>query len=777
MSLADSLHTLNRRMSLALAGVVVLSVGAGALVLWQVSLVTGREAPAQEAAARQQSDLERVVASITAMNTAVGSAALEQAATAAAADIASADAANRRLAGILGRPAEDFSTLEGIRLRLHAALGRRLAADQAALAAARGFDEGMSKLASEINQLGANAFLRRSEAQQALDDARAAAIAAGLELRRLSAIREFLRELRALVDRPAAIESRFKLRPLEERLTAALTQVRGHLDPARPADRELGEAMTALETGYLDPATGLLARRKAQLVDPADVAAREAAQTSARDLAQLVETWLTRLIEASDPLVVATQRAEAAVEERLEAIGHCTSLELVARDSVLYARTLAADASLFPIRATQASDVTAFRTKAVARLRELRGKLGDTITICQRLQAEDEIAVVKSAAKRVDAVEPLLVGNDGMIAVVRHRLEAAATAAAAAAEALPKVEQARTSAAAMAGEAQQRGSRALRGIDWSLKAGVPALLLIGLVSLIAARRMGRRIAGGILANEEQERQHTVRLGGLLGEVAKSSRTVTEASGGLVGASASLTTAATTSRQLSDAVGQGAAKASDAVGSVAAAAEEMQATMGEIARQTSRAAEVAKAGVVHAGSTDAAVARLAVASREIGEIVQLIGGIAEQTNLLALNATIEAARAGDAGRGFAVVASEVKALARQSGGASQDIAGKVAAIQAEVAAAAAALAQIRQVVGEIDGIQSSIAAAVEEQTATSREMSGSLASAAAICSEIAQSSSTVVSAVGTTSDQAAEVQRLADRLAATARELDAQVARG
>jgi methyl-accepting chemotaxis protein len=260
-------------------------------------------------------------------------------------------------------------------------------------------------------------------------------------------------------------------------------------------------------------------------------------------------------------------------------------------------------------------------------------------------------------------------------------------------------------------------------------------------------------------------------------VAKSSRTVTEASTGLVGASASLTGAATTSRQLSDAVGQGAARANDAVGSVAAAAEEMQATMGEIARQTSRAAEVAKSGVAHAGSTDAAVTRLSAASREIGEIVQLIGGIAEQTNLLALNATIEAARAGDAGRGFAVVASEVKALARQSGGASQDIAGKVAAIQAEVAAAGAAIAQIRQVVGEIDGIQSSIAAAVEEQSATSREMSGSLASAASICREIAERVATVITAVGTTSDQAVAVQRLADRLAATARELDAEVAQG
>jgi len=777
MSIAGTLRTLIRRMSAAILIIVMAAVAAGGLVLWLVNGVTKTEAPSQQAAARLEVSLQQVAAGISAMSVAASSVDLEAADSATNAAIAKAHASETDLSIAQGRKTTDTSALDTTRQHLLKAVLERIVAGAAAATAMHGLNAVMEQVTSKVNSLGTGSNLRRAEAQQALEEARTSATTANTELRRLSSIREELREVRALIDRPAGIDSKHRLRPLEERMATTLTRARSLLSDSNEHDRILLADLAAVEFGYAGADTGLLALRRAQLADPANDAARSAMSTRSSELAAPIDRWLERIIEAADPLEVTTRKAAEAMEAKVAAISDCTSLELAARDCVLFARALATEANLFPGRAATPEDAKVFRTVVTSRLRDLRLKLGSTVGMCDRLAAIEEAALARAAYTAVDAVEPLILGPAGIAVAVERRLDATSRATATATTAIPAVNSICTLASAAAAEAHENQGSAMGHISLALRIGVPTLLVLGLFSLFAAHRMGNRVASGILVTEAHERERTERLSCLLGDVATSSHTVSTASAGLVHASASLAASASTSRDVSAQVGEGAIRANDAVSSVAAAAEEMQATMGEISRQTSRAAEVARAAVGHTTSTDAAVKRLADASREIGEIVQVIAGIAEQTNLLALNATIEAARAGDAGRGFAVVASEVKALARQSGTASQDIAGKIKAIQQEVAAAGGALGQIRSVVSEIDGIQTSIAAAVEEQTATSREMSSSLASAAATCREIAERIRAVVVAVGTTSEQAATVQQLADQLAATARELDSQVVKG
>ena len=119
------------------------------------------------------------------------------------------------------------------------------------------------------------------------------------------------------------------------------------------------------------------------------------------------------------------------------------------------------------------------------------------------------------------------------------------------------------------------------------------------------------------------------------------------------------------------------------------------------------------------------------------MVKVITSIAEQTNLLALNATIEAARAGEAGKGFAVVANEVKELAKETAKATEDISRKIDAIQGDTAEAVKAIKEIRGIIGQVNDIATTIASAVEEQTATTNEIGRNVAEAAQGDGDIAQ----------------------------------------
>ncbi|MBI9114595.1 methyl-accepting chemotaxis protein [Sanguibacter suaedae] len=211
-----------------------------------------------------------------------------------------------------------------------------------------------------------------------------------------------------------------------------------------------------------------------------------------------------------------------------------------------------------------------------------------------------------------------------------------------------------------------------------------------------------------------------------------------------------------------------------VQTVAAGAEQMGASIREIATNANDAAKVAQSATGVADATNATVLKLGTSSQEIGNVVKVITSIAEQTNLLALNATIEAARAGEAGKGFAVVASEVKDLAQETAKATEDIARRVEAIQADTGHAVTAIGEISTIIASINDYQLTIASAVEEQTATTNEMSRSVAEAATGAGEIAMNIAGVAQAADESSSVVGQMDTRVVGLAGIASELRQKV---
>jgi methyl-accepting chemotaxis protein len=262
------------------------------------------------------------------------------------------------------------------------------------------------------------------------------------------------------------------------------------------------------------------------------------------------------------------------------------------------------------------------------------------------------------------------------------------------------------------------------------------------------------------------------------EMAEGSASLAAASEELSATSAQMSNNAEETAAQAGAVSSAAEQISANVQTVVSGAGEMTASIRAISSNAHNAAKVAGNGVKIAGEANQRVAKLNESSQEIGQVIKVITSIAEQTHLLALNATIEAARAGEAGKGFAVVANEVKELAKESAKATEDISRKIEAIQADTKGAIEGITEISQIIAQINDIQNTIAAAVEEQSATTNEISRNVNDVATGNQEIARNITGVATAAKSTTEgaeytnnAAGELARLASTMQTLVRQFD------
>jgi methyl-accepting chemotaxis protein len=242
------------------------------------------------------------------------------------------------------------------------------------------------------------------------------------------------------------------------------------------------------------------------------------------------------------------------------------------------------------------------------------------------------------------------------------------------------------------------------------------------------------------------------------------------SGALDALSSSLASQAEEAAAQAGTVSAASSQVSQNMDSVAAAVEELNASIGEIA-QSAQSAEVLAGSAVDAAATASTTfAQLGTSGARIGEVLAAITAIADQTNLLALNATIEAARAGDAGKGFGIVASEVKALAKATATATEEIGAVLAGIRSDTGRAGEAASLLSEVIGRLSDTQVTIAGAAEEQTMVTVEIARSVTEAATGTQEIAENVVALAAAARLTTADAHDTKRAGDDLARLAAEL-------
>lgn len=215
----------------------------------------------------------------------------------------------------------------------------------------------------------------------------------------------------------------------------------------------------------------------------------------------------------------------------------------------------------------------------------------------------------------------------------------------------------------------------------------------------------------------------------------------------------------------------ATETSEIVSNVASATSELDAAIQEVASQIAAAASQTNDARDKAMEAANRVEDLNAASTAINEVVGLIADVAEQTNLLALNATIEAARAGESGKGFAVVANEVKNLASQTQKATNEIREEITNMLSKITETTESVGSIASTASQVRDVVQGIAAATEEQSATTRDISHSMKMAAERVESLNRETSDVASLSHNTGEAITEVSGAAEELSTSSQLLD------
>lgn len=307
---------------------------------------------------------------------------------------------------------------------------------------------------------------------------------------------------------------------------------------------------------------------------------------------------------------------------------------------------------------------------------------------------------------------------------------------------------------------------AVCSIENAAEVDVIAGVLKDLAVLLAAEEKNHKQATrekqdlyrGIKTNANQLHETIAGLSRAAAELTKKSDSIAKESGTVAGAT--------------EEMGENIASVSEAaqylqknMDAITIVTDEMISTIGEISKNSEEARMITIEAKSCVDNAFEKIDILGRASEEITSVIDTIVEIAEQTKLLALNATIEAARAGESGKGFAVVAGEVKDLAAQTNEATLDIKHKIEAMSSSTQSTIIEIKKINDVTHNMTNIVETIAAAVQEQSVSSKSIADNVSGAAHQAKEVstnvgqtAAAISQITNGMGAVNEKLAEMRK-------------------